>query len=83
MIVDDFENHYRKRRKELAKHKHQGLRAPNDKPYVAMGKLNNVLCVLDAVKKTIPHAQKLNTKTEKSIKILDSAFSNERINQPS
>lgn len=70
LITDDIEGYVRKRQVELKRQKHQGLQAPSDKPYVPMGKLSNVLFVLDAVKKTIPHSGKLNYSTEKCIKMM-------------
>lgn len=50
LITDDIDRHTRKRKLELAEQKHQGLQAPSDKPYAPLGKLSNILFVLDAVK---------------------------------
>lgn len=70
IIVDDIDQYNRKRRRDAEEHKHQGQQAPSDKPYVPLGKLSNILFVLDAVKKTIPHSKRIRQGTEKSIKLM-------------
>lgn len=68
LITDDLEAYNRKRQKEKADSKIQGWNTPHDKPYRPFGKFSNVLFVLDAVKKSIPHSKRLGYSTEKSLK---------------
>lgn len=67
-IVNDFDKHQRKRKIEKAQHSVQGLKAPKDKPFMPMGRLSNILYVLDSVKKRIPHSNSLGKQTEKVLK---------------
>ena len=71
MILTNLPDEYVRRRKnEVIMNKIQGWNSPADKPYKPFGKFSNVLYVLDAVKRTIPHSQKIATSTEKSIRSL-------------
>ena len=50
LITNDIQEYNRKRRRELEYQRKQRDQNNGDKPYAPLGRLNNVLFVLDAVK---------------------------------
>ena len=70
IITNYIDDYLKKRKHEILLNRLQGWNSPVDKPYKPLGKFSNVLYVLDAVKRTIPHSQKITTNTEKSIRSL-------------